>query len=283
MSQLLKSIISHILLHPSLQQHQQHHQQHHHQKILSLPHYGDTKKTIQITHSFFSQIHLKLLSLASYFLSPEEEGEGGGRGEEEGEEEKEEEEEKDEIENMVFSGYRNFFLPLWERFTDPCERRRGKGKGKREEKRGGKHTCTMKEPSSFESFVYIRGLLREELERIDEGEDFIIGPSVSPSSSLLSPPSSPLLSSPSLPLPQKMGGGAVEDLFKWMVGEGKEEGEEVFLREKRRDKGSPRLKLVDGEKYGLGTLSLSSLPSLPSPSSPSSWGGASSPLTDFVI
>ena len=61
-------------------------------------------------------------------------------------------------------GYTQLFLPFWEDYHLPCERRRG---GKEE-----KHTCSMKEPSLSESFAYFGEFFGQEMEGIvDEIEE----------------------------------------------------------------------------------------------------------------
>ena len=70
-------------------------------------------------------------------------------------------------ERKVLKGYKNHFLPLWENHHHPCKRGEKKEE-ERGEKRERRETCSMKEPTIVESFLYFRDILgafRGEIER----------------------------------------------------------------------------------------------------------------------
>ena len=97
-----------------------------------------------LPEQLLNQVQRQLQILCSFILF-----EGGG-GEKEG-----------ECDNgggeILMKGYTQFFLPLWEDYHVPC---------KRDEEKGGRHTCSMKEPQLTESFLFIGEFLHEKMGEI---------------------------------------------------------------------------------------------------------------------
>ena len=77
--------------------------------------------------------------------------------------------EGEETEEFLMSGYSEIFLPFWEKYHSPCQRK-GSRRGEREGGggRGGKYTCSMKEPHPMESFLFLGDFLCRKKEKIME-------------------------------------------------------------------------------------------------------------------
>ena len=100
-----------------------------------------------LSDSFLHHIQNQLKTFCSFIL-----WEGGGKKDE------------GETKDVFAKGYREFFLPLWEQHHQPCNKvMKGGIEGE-----GKKHTCSMKEPSPLESFLFFEELLKSKMGKIRE-------------------------------------------------------------------------------------------------------------------